>query len=52
MVKKAVIEVLLGDESVQATNKEIESEIHEQLSQNLHVIPWAAKLEKVTVKDY
>jgi hypothetical protein len=50
MVKKAVIEVLLVDESVQATNRQIEKEIHEQLSRNLHAIPWAAKLEKVTVK--
>lgn len=50
MVKKAIIEVLLVEESIQATNEEIENEIHEELSRNLHMIPWAATLEKVTVK--
>lgn len=50
MVKKAIIEVLLVEESVQVTNKDIEKEIHEHLSKNLQTIPWAATLEKVTVK--
>lgn len=50
MVKKAVIELILVEESAQRTNKEIEIEIHDQLSKNLHLIPWAATLEKVAVK--
>jgi hypothetical protein len=49
MVKKAVIEVLLVEESAERTNGEIEKEIREELSENLHVIPWAAKIEKTTV---
>jgi len=50
MVKKAVIEVLLVEESAERTNKEIQSDIFGELSKNLHVIPWAAKIKKVTVK--
>jgi hypothetical protein len=49
MVKKAVIEVLLVEESAERMNEEVEREIFEELSKNLHVIPWAAKSEKVTV---
>jgi len=49
MVKKAVIEVLLVEESAERMNEEVEREIFEELSKNLHAIPWAAKLEKVTV---
>jgi hypothetical protein len=49
MGKKAVIEVLLVEESTEKTNTEIEKEIREELSENLHVIPWAAKIEKTTV---
>jgi hypothetical protein len=49
MVKKAVIEVLLVEESAEKMNEEIEKEIFEELSKNLQVIPWAAKIEKVTV---
>jgi len=51
MVKKCVIEVLLVEESAERMNKEIKDEITQELSRNLHAIPWAAKLEKVTVKD-
>jgi len=50
MVKKAVIEVLLVDESAERMNEEIEKDIFEELLKNLHVIPWVAKIKKVTVK--
>jgi hypothetical protein len=49
MVKKAVIEVSLVEESVEKTNKEIEEDMREELSENLHVIPWAARIEKMTI---
>jgi len=49
MVKKAVIKVLLVKESAEKTNKEIEREILEEVSENLRMIPWAARTEKVTV---
>jgi len=49
MIKKAVIEVSLVEESVEKADEEIEKEIFEELSKNLHVIPWAAKIEKVKV---
>jgi len=49
MVRKAVVEVLLVDETVERLDEEIEEEIFEELSKNLHVIPWAAKKEKVMV---
>ena len=49
MVKKATIEVILVEESSEKTNKEIEKEISLELSENLHAIPWAAKIEKMTI---
>ena len=48
-MKKAVIEVLLVEESAKRNNKEIEKEICDELSENLHIIPWAAKIERMTV---
>lgn len=51
MVKRVVIEVLLVDESGKRLDEEIKEEILEELSKNLHVIPWAAKIEKVTVTN-
>jgi hypothetical protein len=51
MAKKAVIEVSLVRESAERTNKEIEKEIFEELLENLRMIPWAAKTEKVTVMN-
>jgi hypothetical protein len=51
VVKKAIIEVVLVEESAQEKSQKIEAEIHDQLSRNLHLIPWAATLEKVTVKS-
>jgi hypothetical protein len=49
MVKKAIIEITLVDESSEKTNKEIEKEICDELSENTHVIPWAAKIDRMTV---
>jgi hypothetical protein len=51
MVKKATIEVILVEESSGKTNKEIEKEISLELSENLHAIPWAAKIEKMTITE-
>jgi len=51
LVKKALIEVTLVEESTDRTNKEIEKEILEELSENVYAIPWAAKIEKTTVKN-
>jgi hypothetical protein len=51
MVKKAIIEITLVEESVEKTNKEIGREISKELSENLHVIPWAAEIEKMTIKE-
>lgn len=51
LVKKAMIEVLLVEESDEKTNREIEKEILEELTENMHAIPWAAKIEKTTVRS-
>jgi len=51
MVKKAVIEVLLVEESAEENSKQIEKEICDELSENLHLIPWAAKIEKMTITE-
>lgn len=51
MVKKALIEVVLVEESADRTNREIEKEIVRELSDNLYAIPWAANIEKTTVKN-
>jgi len=51
MSKKLVIELMLVDESVEEANKEIEKEIYETLSENPHVIPWAAKVEKIAITE-
>jgi hypothetical protein len=51
MVKKAVIEITLVEESIEKTNKEIEKEISKELSDNLYIIPWAAKIENMTIKE-
>jgi len=44
MKKKAVIEVELVPESVEAPNAKIEKEIRDDAS-----IPWAKEIEKVTI---
>jgi len=51
MVKKAIIEVALVEESLEKTSKEIEREISSGLSEHLHAIPWAAKIEKITITE-
>lgn len=49
--KRAFITILLVEESGEKSNKEIETEIFENLSKGLSRIPWLAKVEKVTVKE-
>jgi len=51
VVKKATIEIVLVEESSEKANKEIEREISVELSENLHAIPWAAKIEKMTITE-
>jgi hypothetical protein len=50
MIKKVVIEILLVEECAEKSDKEIEKDIVEEFSRNLHLIPWAAKIQKVAVK--
>lgn len=47
--KKLLIEVLLVEESREKTDRELEAEIRDELSENTHVIPWAAKIERMQV---
>jgi len=49
--KKAVIVVLLVEESKEVPNEEIEKEIREELSRDLPRIPWCKKVERVTVRQ-
>lgn len=49
--KKAIISIVLVDESLERPNEEIEKEIFESLSKGVPSIPWLAKVEKVTVKE-
>ena len=51
MVKKAIVEIILVEESAEETNEEIRREISKELSENLHIIPWAAEVEKMTIKE-
>lgn len=51
MVKKAVIEIALLEESVEVTNKNIEREILDALSEEA-IIPWMKRVEKVTIVDH
>lgn len=50
-MKKAIIEVLLIEEAVKKTNKKLEKEIMDELSEELPKIPWQGKIVKVTVLD-
>ena len=50
MVKKAIIEISLVEESVKRSNKELADEIFEFLSEGT-LIPWCEKVEKVFVKE-
>lgn len=49
--KKAVIVFSLVKEGVEKTNKEIEKEIFEELSEHPPLIPWLKEVEKVTVME-
>ena len=51
MRKKAIIVIRLVDESAEKSNEEIEKEILEELSKHPPVIPWAKKVEKVTIAE-
>ena len=49
--KKAFITILLVEEAEEKSNREIEKEIFESLSEGLSRIPWLAEVEKVTVRE-
>jgi hypothetical protein len=51
MVKKAIIEISLVEESTEKANKEIEKEIFNDVSEGRLVIPWCKKVEKVSVTE-
>jgi hypothetical protein len=51
MVKKAIIEISLVEESKERANKEIETEIFNDLSEGRLVIPWCREVEKVSVTE-
>ena len=51
MVKKAIIEVSLVEESARKANEELEKEIFNDLSEEDPIIPWCGKVEKVTVTE-
>jgi hypothetical protein len=47
--KKAVITILLVEESREKSNEELEKEIFESFLKSLPMIPWFAQVEKVKV---
>jgi hypothetical protein len=49
MVKKAIIEISLVEESSEKTNAEISGEIFTEISEGRTVIPWCKQVEKVAV---
>ena len=51
MKKKGIINFSLVDESLEMENEEIEKEIRNELAENLHSIPWAAKIDKVEITE-
>ena len=51
MAKKAVITVLLGKESAERANEDIEKEILREIYDNISMIPWCEKIVKVVVKE-
>ncbi|MCW4046598.1 MAG: hypothetical protein NWE99_03425 [Candidatus Bathyarchaeota archaeon] len=51
MVRKAIIEITLVEESAKRSNKEIANEIFDALSDGTTVIPWCGKVEKVFVTE-
>lgn len=51
MVKKAIIELFLVEESATKTNKEIEKEIFDEFFEGRAIIPWCKKVVRVTVTE-
>lgn len=51
MGNKVTITVSLVEESSDYSDEEIEREIYSELSEELHKIPWAKKIENVTVES-
>lgn len=51
MGKKALITVLLVEESADCSAEEIEREIYLELSEEAPKIPWGKEVEKVTVES-
>jgi len=51
MSKRAVIVISLVDESVEKSNKEIENEIFDELSNSPPQIPWFKNVEEVKVTE-
>ena len=51
MAKYAVILVRLVEESTKKANKEIETEIFDELHESSPRIPWVEEVEKVTVSE-
>ena len=49
MVKKAIIEISLVEESSERTNDEIASEIFDDISEGRIIIPWCKQVTKVAV---
>ena len=48
-MKKVIIIINLVEESVEKTNEEIEKEILQDLVDDMPIIPWLERVEKVTV---
>jgi len=51
MVKKAINEISLVEESSEKTNGEIASEIFNEISEGRTVIPWCKQVNKVAVTE-
>jgi len=49
--KKVIIVIQLVEESVEKANEEIEKEILEELTDDMPIIPWLERVEKVTVLE-
>lgn len=47
--KKVVIVVNLVEESIEKANEEIEKDILQELNDDMPIIPWLDRVEKVTV---
>lgn len=47
--KKVVIVINLVEESLEKANEEIEKEILQELTDDMPVIPWLERVERVTV---